>query len=139
MALSENMEFFRSRLNLFVALAPVVRVDNCSSTLLSKMKDKEGLDKFLNKMEIYELFASNSGNRKSAAFLHKLLPEFNLLGIKLLSDDDTKEINTISLESFMAHFPAGTSYKSINHFKQVMKSKKFERYDYGKEENLKRY
>jgi hypothetical protein len=39
----------------------------------------------------------------------------------------------------MAHFPAGSSLKSLKHFKQVMKAKRFEHYDYGPEENLKRY
>src|SRR5438105_8301466 len=96
-ALSENMEFFKSKLNLFVALAPVVRVDNCTSSLISKMKDKETIEKFVDKMEIYEIFSSNGGNRKSTAFLHKLFPELNMLGIKLLSDDDTSHINIVSL------------------------------------------
>jgi hypothetical protein len=36
-------------------LAPVVRVDNCSSKLISKMKDKDILDKVMNKMAIYEI------------------------------------------------------------------------------------
>lgn len=138
-ALSENLDFFKSRLNLFVALAPVVRVDNCTSTLLSKMKDRDTLDKIAHKMEIHEILSSVGGNRKSAAFLHKLFPEINMLGIKLLSDDDSKEINIISLEAFMGHFPSGTSFKSIKHFKQLMKQQQFEHFDYGPEENRVRY
>lgn len=39
----------------------------------------------------------------------------------------------------MSHFPAGTSLKSLLHFKQLISRKKFEEYDHGPEENLKRY
>lgn len=47
-ALSENMDFFRDKLNLFIALAPVVKVDNCTSTII-KMKDNDMIDKITNK------------------------------------------------------------------------------------------
>ena len=38
-ALSENFDFFSERINLFIALAPVVKLDNCSSGLILKIKD----------------------------------------------------------------------------------------------------
>jgi hypothetical protein len=37
--LSENMDFFRERLSIFIGLAPVVRVDNCSSSLIQKISE----------------------------------------------------------------------------------------------------
>jgi lysosomal acid lipase/cholesteryl ester hydrolase len=61
-ALSENLEFFRERLNVFIALAPVVRVDSCSSGLIKKMKDNELVEKTLKKLKIYELFPSKDKN-----------------------------------------------------------------------------
>lgn len=57
-ALSENLEFFKERLNLFIALAPVVRVDSCSSGLIRKLKDNENFEKMLVKFEVYELTPS---------------------------------------------------------------------------------
>lgn len=68
------------------------------------------------KMGINELCPSNS-NRKAAAFFHNLCPDIGSLGIKLLSDDDPKEINAKSLSNFMGHFPMGTSLKTVQHFK----------------------
>ena len=38
-ALSENLKFFKDKINIFIALAPVVRIDNCSSGLINKMRN----------------------------------------------------------------------------------------------------
>ena len=87
--LAENMDFFKAHMNIFIALAPVVRVDNCSSSILKKMSDKDSLEKMILKMEIHEVFPSNK-NRKASSFFHKLLPEVSNLGIKALADDDPR-------------------------------------------------
>jgi hypothetical protein len=50
-ALSENLDFFKERLNVFIALAPVVRVDSCTSGLIRKVKDNENIEKMLIKYE----------------------------------------------------------------------------------------
>lgn len=91
-ALSENLDFFKARLNVFIALAPVVRVDRLSSGLIKKMGDHESIEKMMVKMKVYELFPS-SKNRKASSFFHKLLPEVSNLGIKLLADEDPREVN----------------------------------------------
>lgn len=43
-ALSENMDYFRDKINLFIALAPVVKVQNLSSGLIRKFKDNETIE-----------------------------------------------------------------------------------------------
>ena len=93
--LSENMEFFRDRMNLFIALAPVVRVDSCSSGIIKKIKDNETIVKALLKFKVYELMPSKGKSNKAAAFFHKLVPEIGNLGIKMLADDDPKAINQL--------------------------------------------
>lgn len=137
-ALSENLDFFKDRLNVFVALAPVVKVESCSSGIIRKLKDNQKFEDMLNKYEMYEITPSKKNN-KAATFFHKILPEISNLGVKLLCDDDPREVNQFCMENFMAHHPAGTSLKSIKHFKQLMNRKSFEHFDYGKEENMKRY
>ncbi|CDW91490.1 ab-hydrolase associated lipase region family protein [Stylonychia lemnae] len=137
-ALSNNMDYFRSRLNLFVALAPVVKLDNCSNSLIKLVKDSKTIEQMMVKYGLYELTPLKS-NKKSVAYLHRLLPSISDLGIKLLSDEDTSEINPKSIEAFMAHYPSGTSLKTLLHFKQLMNRREFRHFDYGKEENLKRY
>jgi hypothetical protein len=39
--MAENMDFFKAHMNLFIALAPVVRVDNCTSGILKKISEKD--------------------------------------------------------------------------------------------------
>jgi hypothetical protein len=68
-----------------------------------------------------------------------MFPEISNLGLKLISDDDPSELNQNSLASFVAHFPAGSSFKSVKHFKQLMKHGLFEHFDYGRAENIRRY
>ncbi len=92
-ALSENLEFFKKHMNLFIALAPVVRVDNCSSGIIKKLKDNEIVENSLKKFGIYELFPSKGKNNRAASFMHKLLPELGNFGVKMIADDDPKTIN----------------------------------------------
>lgn len=121
-ALSENMDFFRGKLNLFVALAPVVKLENCTNSLIKLVKDSQRIEKVMVKYGIYELTPLKR-NKKAVAYLHKLFPDISNIGIKMLSDEDTKEINPKSIESFLAHYPSGTSLKSLLHFKQLMNRK----------------
>ena len=37
------------------------------------------------------------------------------------------------------HFPGGTSVRNVNHWVQHLEYKKFNQFDFGKEENLKKY
>jgi hypothetical protein len=91
--LSENFEFFKKHMNLFIALAPVVRVDNCSSGIIKKMSENDIVEKTLKKFSIYELFPSKGKNNKAASFMHKLLPELGNLGVAMIADVNPKTIN----------------------------------------------
>lgn len=51
-ALAENLDFFRAHMNIFIALAPIVRIDHCSSGLIKKMSDSDKLEKMLVKMNV---------------------------------------------------------------------------------------
>ena len=57
----------------------------------------------------------------------------------MLSDDDPKKINQSGLEMYMGHFPAGTSYKCLDHYRQLLLTDCFQKYDYGLEKNLSLY
>lgn len=46
-ALSENCEFFRTRMNIGIMIAPVTRVDHMTSATLNKLKDNENAISFV--------------------------------------------------------------------------------------------
>ena len=39
----------------------------------------------------------------------------------------------------VAHIPAGAGWRSTAHYEQVIKNKRFQRWDFGKEKNLAKY
>jgi len=61
------------------------------------------------------------------------------LGLSSLSDANTKLLSKKGLETYMGHFPAGASFKQVNHFRQLVIAKKFQQYDYGPDKNTELY
>ena len=59
--------------------------------------------------------------------------------IKEISDRNPETISEIALENYLKFFPAGGSYQSLEHFKQIMDSGEFKKFDHGREENINRY
>jgi lysosomal acid lipase/cholesteryl ester hydrolase len=58
-----------------------------------------------------------------------------------MTSDEVSLVNCPErIKIFFAHFPCGSSFKSVNHFKQLYNSKQFQYYDYNDEdENISRY
>jgi len=52
---------------------------------------------------------------------------------------DTAQLNTTRAPVYMAHTPGMSSRQNAIHLSQLYLSKKFQKHDYGKEENLRRY
>ena len=57
----------------------------------------------------------------------------------ILTSDVTININQTRLPVYLAHTPAGTSLKNMDHFAQNVNSERFGKYDYGDYENSQRY
>ena len=49
-ALAENADWFSERVNLFVMLAPVARVDRCQNPMLKSMVENQTIYKMIKKM-----------------------------------------------------------------------------------------
>ena len=49
-ALAEDAEFFKERVNVFLMLAPVTRVDRCMNPTAHSMADKDTVIKVMRKM-----------------------------------------------------------------------------------------
>ena len=57
----------------------------------------------------------------------------------MISDEDPTLISKYGVETYFGHYPSGTSFRNLAHFRQIINSGKFQKYDFGIEENLKRY
>ena len=123
-------EFLESRVNLFVALAPVVRLKNCSNTTLKKAaKSKKKLDSYLQYWNMHELFGKNWNFYMNAASF--VFPWISLLGTEMLvsSNSPYNELERVKVSH--STFPSTASWKQLSHYAQFINSGLFEGYDEG--------
>jgi lysosomal acid lipase/cholesteryl ester hydrolase len=135
-ALTQKLEYFKSKIKLFIALAPVARVSNMKSTFLKFLQSVK-FHKMLKASSQFEVFPSVESGSKFSSWLNKNFSTVTNLFLDMISDKNSKETNNAErLGVYLTHYPAGASLKSITHFIQNFKSKKFSYYDYKKEANL---
>jgi lysosomal acid lipase/cholesteryl ester hydrolase len=135
-ALTQKLEYFKEKVKLFVALAPVARVGNVKSKLL-KVLNTINFTKILAASDQFEVFPNNEENNKFNGWVHKHFTSLTNLMMDMVSDNNSKETNSSErLGVFLTHYPSGTSLKAVNHFVQNFKGKKFCHYDYKKEANM---
>lgn len=59
---------------------------------------------------------------------------------KNMSDSEPQLIDTYALEAYLKFFPAGSSYKCLDHYRQVLITDEFKKFDYKTPElNQKKY
>ena len=68
-ALSEDAEFFRERINLFIFLAPVARTDRCSAKTVRSMADNQTVMKLMRKMGPEMMSEPQVGNKFMSGLL----------------------------------------------------------------------
>jgi len=57
----------------------------------------------------------------------------------LIGGPDSNQMNTTRLPVYLSHSPGGTSTRTMVHMGQMVNSKKFQAYDYGRKENEQHY
>jgi pimeloyl-ACP methyl ester carboxylesterase len=136
----------QSKTARFIALAPVLFMNRFPEnpnifTYLSYLK----LPQLADALNIYALDHVNSGQNPIFHFLIDLVcvkTSFLCKWILSLSTEKFPEnIDFEQMPKFLSFNPSGASVKSFKHFVQLIfaKDPKFQKYDYGKEENLRRY
>lgn len=138
-ALSTDHDFWVDRINLFVALAPVVNLGNTDSSFIQFIARIDGFLSFFAKMGsgTGELFRKgtkirdNGGWCKFIPFCKKIAGFLDAIG----NPYDNDKISEISF----GHYPNGASLQQILHFGQTVKSGKFRLYDHGVRGNMEHY
>lgn len=92
--------------------------------------------------KIYEIFPLSGTNAKLAQLFcsdgHPLQEICAVAFALTLGTDFTRAKKTF-LPKLLAHFPMGSSIQTITHFQQMLRSNEFKQFDFGLEENMKRY
>ena len=137
--LSTQNDWFESRVSIFVALGSVTRLDHMTTQLLKYLIEFPIVLKTVKELGIVEMFSYNWIIQPVFKTLCGLLPKVWMFGNKLIADADPTVDDVEWARVYFGHFPSGTSTKCLEHYSQLFLSKKYQEFDYGKEENMKRY
>ena len=135
----DDIKWWNERVEVFVSLGGVTRLDHSSSNLLKELANQKFLIDTIKSIGLFEMFPSNYLQNRVFSTICTTVPFLCDFLIELVADVDAKVNNQGRVGVFMGHYPSGSSLKSFEHFSQLMLSRKFQRFDYGEEENLKRY
>jgi len=125
-----------AKVNVFIAMAPVVFIGHCTSTLLDVMARLD-LDNLIANLGDGEFYLPNA--------LHKLLPETCKLDPKLCDNSlalvmgKSNNLNNTRLPYIMHYEPNPTSVKNLIKWSQSIRSGKFQMFDYGTKGNQAHY
>jgi len=137
---SQNQELAKS-IKKFYGLAPVAYLGNMESPLkylasvtpeLEFIFDVFGVRDFMPQNWIITWLASHLCTKS-------VLKDICANVVFVICGYDKPQMNETRLDVYMTHSPAGTSVQNVVHYAQAYKSAAFQMYDWGKEENLKRY
>jgi len=125
-ALAHDEEWFASRVSLFLAFGPVLSLSHASSDLLYFVAFNEKLiDDTCELFGIYEMFPANWLDTGAMRLMCGVIPQLCDFGAYLICDEDADLDDKDRLDDYMGHFPAGTSLRCLDHYGQIMNSKKF--------------
>ena len=132
-------EYFRDKINLFIALAPVASTANIPSP---KIREAAKLIKVLEyklvyKMNYYNWFAPMPLIQDGIGAVCDLVPALCEEVGKHLHNEDVD--NGSRFPMFIANTPSGQSYRTFVYYAQMINSGRYALYDYGRLENKQRY
>ncbi|XP_033005112.1 putative lysosomal acid lipase/cholesteryl ester hydrolase [Lacerta agilis] len=136
-----TMPQLAQKIKMFFGLAPVVNmlysISPHSTVLLHTseylLKEILGTKQLAAQGKISKWFATNLCNR---FLLDHVCGSFFFLG----NGFNVKNMNLTRINVYLSHCPAGTSIQNLFHWRQNMRSGKFEGFDWGsKEENMARH
>ena len=130
-------EYIKQNIKKFVALGPVPSVSNIESPVV-KMLAKDNFFK-----KYYPTKNGLNLGTEIGKYLYLLCGPFNELckatAEAMGSMSKTGRVDYMAIQKLFRYEPGGTSKQNVKHWLQCFNSKRMERYDYGKEENLKSF
>ena len=133
--------YYASKLNLFIALAPIANLGHTTSSLMRTVAKFDKLIEFVavDLLGLYDLFTLNWWEDELAmAFCH-MLPGVCEGMLELIADLDASVDNLDRVNTYLTHIPSGACYKNLVHYAQSINTGRFARYDYGARVNRQKY
>ena len=132
-AASDNPNFYQSKINCFVALAPVTSCYKEKSVLFPDSMISKATYEFLLKKMGPEIDGDLLNTDTELGKLFFYVTRLDDLLLDQISDEDPSKICDRSISNYLGHFPGGTSEKAFIHFLQLddHKDNSFCKFDYG--------
>lgn len=137
-ALSENYDYMKNTIKLFIAMGPVAKTHSIDSTLMH-LCDFIKMDQICLKLGFHEIFCYDDNFNKFGTWVLPKMPSISNMLLELLSDKGASINNQRRMSVFLSRLPSGSSLKSINHLVQLYRNKRFCTYDEGPEKNKELY
>ena len=119
-ALATNPDYWKDKINLYTAFAPVTRLDNTNNKFLIWVSQFQSyFSATLNFAKIWNLAPDNGFNKVFCS----ILPDVCKFNEGLIVTDDPDLDDTARYQVYMGHFPAGVSIQSILHYAQIIVAK----------------
>ena len=139
----KTRDYVNSKVNVFIALAPIVYLANQQSTFLNLLAyGSIGIETIANVFGVYSIFpGSCSETSIQAKFEAAICKIASILcnGILAIADADAKYDNTARIPYYVKHAPSGSALMQVYHYKQWVKQSgkhpEFTMYDYGSRQN----
>lgn len=130
-ALAENPDFFRDRLKIFIAIAPVVLLNNMQCEIVHKLHVQ--IRATLKLMGPNIIPIPGAGNR-IVDFVLNTQGGMKIAGSlsSIATDGNVDVMSHEGLEMHQKFFPAGTSFRCADHLRQLVfnEGKGFTKYDF---------
>ncbi|KFO71007.1 Lysosomal acid lipase/cholesteryl ester hydrolase, partial [Cuculus canorus] len=125
------------RVKMFSALSPVVTGSYATSPLVKLARAPEPLLKLLFgcKGALHQIPLLKRPVAEFCASLDKFCGHV----LCYIAGGSVKNLNTSRTDIYASHSPAGTSVQDIIHWHQILYADRFQAYDYGSKENMKKY
>ena len=134
-----NPTFMENSINKFIGVGTVPNVNNAESYITNWVANNDAI---LNYYPLGNFMRIGTTLGVLFSEICDKVPDIcGFIVSKIVENDiSTKRMkfDKIAKDLFL-YEPGGTSIKNMRHWIQIFKNKKLRRYDYGKEENLKRY
>lgn len=113
-------------MNLFVALAPVVRLDHSSSkSMIYLSKYEKIIMKAIQFTKFYDIIQEKDITKFLLSSFCKEVPKFCDLFLENIRSFHKEVDNAAREGDRLGHSPAGSGWRNLDHFSQIINSKQF--------------
>ncbi|KFV44742.1 Lysosomal acid lipase/cholesteryl ester hydrolase, partial [Gavia stellata] len=125
------------RVKVFFALGPVATITHATSPLVTFTRLPQSLIRLL--LGCKGVLHQNELLKGPLTRICRSLGKVCGSIFCYIAGGTIQNLNTSRIDTYVGHYPAGTSVQNIIHWHQLTRADRFQAYDYGSKENMKKY